>query len=98
MWYLYILKSIKDSKLYIGSTSDVNHRLGQHNKGLVTSTKHRRPWVLIYFEAYLTEHPARLRESKLKQFGAAYQELKKRVPEMQGCLVMEDSEIPSILQ
>ena len=93
MWYVYVMKSEKPSSralgrgkgqqtLYIGSTNDLKRRFEQHRKGYVKSTKHRRPWKLIYYEAHLAETAVREREKKLKQFGAAYQELKKRVPEM----------------
>lgn len=40
MHYLYILKSLKDSKLYIGQTSDLRKRLAEHNTGQNKSTKH----------------------------------------------------------
>jgi len=50
MWYVYILRSARDNKLYIGSTDDISHRLLQHNSGEVDSTKNRTPLIL---EAYL---------------------------------------------
>ncbi len=83
MWYVYILKSFKDKKLYIGSTGDLKLRSDQQAKGLVFATKYRRPLRLIYYEAYSAEQSARQREKRLKYFGRAYQELKKRVPETQ---------------
>jgi putative endonuclease len=50
MWYVYILRSARDNKLYIGSTDDINRQLLQHNSGEVDSTKNRTPLIL---EAYL---------------------------------------------
>ena len=82
MYYVYILKSQKDQKLYIGSTNDLKRRFGQHLNGQVFATKYRRPLNLIYYEAYCTEPSARQREKLLKHFGSAYQGLKQRVPEM----------------
>ena len=82
MWYVYMLKSEKDKKHYIGSTNDLKRRLQQHINSENNSTKYRLPLELIYYEAYLSEAPARLRERKLKIFGSAYYELKKRIPEM----------------
>lgn len=38
----------------------------EHNAGRVTSTYHRRPLNLIYFEACLSEEDARRREKYLK--------------------------------
>jgi putative endonuclease len=49
MWYVYILRSTVDNKLYIGSTDNINHRLSEHNSGKVDSTKNRVPLKL---EAY----------------------------------------------
>ena len=50
MWYVYILRSIADKALYIGSTNDVERRLNQHNSGEVDSTRSRQPFNL---EAYI---------------------------------------------
>jgi putative endonuclease len=50
--YVYVLKSLKDHKLYIGKTDDLKRRFKEHNKGKVLSTKNRVPFELIYYEAY----------------------------------------------
>jgi len=81
MFYLYILKSKKDNNLYIGSTNDLKKRLVEHNKGLVFSTKLRKPLELIYYEAYKSEKDARIRESNLKLRSRAFVQLKKRIKE-----------------
>jgi len=49
MWYVYILRSVMDKNLYVGSTSDIARRLTEHNSGKVDSTRNRRPFSL---EAY----------------------------------------------
>jgi len=51
MFYVYILKSIKDGLLYTGSTNDLKKRFVLHNRGSVPSTKYRRPFNLIYYES-----------------------------------------------
>lgn len=79
MFYVYVLKSKKDKKLYIGYTSDLKRRLKEHDNGLSMSTKNRRPLELIYYEAYLSQKDALIRESKLKKFKNSYTELKKRL-------------------
>ena len=66
MPYLYILKSLKDQKLYVGTCIDMEKRLGRHNKGLVKSTKYRKPLILAYNEYFETLSQARKREWKLK--------------------------------
>jgi Predicted endonuclease containing a URI domain len=79
MHYLYVLKSKQDGDLYIGSTTDLRRRLVEHNDGLVVSTKSRRPFVLVYYEAYASLDDARLRESRLKQRGQARAQLMRRI-------------------
>ncbi|MEX2341008.1 MAG: GIY-YIG nuclease family protein [Candidatus Paceibacterota bacterium] len=39
MFYIYVLKSLKDNELYIGSTSNLKRRFVEHNAGDVKSTK-----------------------------------------------------------
>lgn len=56
----------KDGNWYTGSTSDLKKRLQEHNKGYNFSTKNRRPWKLIYYEASLNENDAKARERYLK--------------------------------
>ena len=81
MFYLYILKSLTDGKLYIGSTHNLVQRLQEHNNGKVFSTKSRRPFELRYYEAYTNENDARGREQSLKKDGRALYVLKKRIHE-----------------
>jgi len=49
---------MKDKKFYAGSTKDLKLRFEQHNNGLVESTKNRRPFNLIYYEARLDQTDA----------------------------------------
>ncbi len=79
MHYVYILKSKKDRKLYIGQTLDLENRFKEHSNGDVRSTKYRRPLELIYYESYIKSEDAIAREKKLKEFKSAYRELKKRL-------------------
>jgi len=65
-FYVYVLFSEKDHKLYIGFSSDVFKRLQQHNEGMNTSTACRRPLRLIYYEAHLHKEDALRRESYFK--------------------------------
>ncbi|MEK7094137.1 MAG: GIY-YIG nuclease family protein [Patescibacteria group bacterium] len=47
MFYVYILKSLKDNGFYIGQSRNLERRLKEHNNGFVSSTKNRRPLVLV---------------------------------------------------
>jgi len=66
--YTYLLQSIKDNDFYMGSTKNLKLGFEQHNKGLVESTKDRRPLKLIYYEACLTQEDATRREKYLKTY------------------------------
>lgn len=79
MYYVYILKSYKDGKFYVGYSSDLRLRLKEHTDGIVKSTKNRRPINLEYYEAYKTKQLAQERERKLKKFGSSYAGLIKRI-------------------
>ncbi|MBI3984076.1 GIY-YIG nuclease family protein [Candidatus Microgenomates bacterium] len=79
MFYVYILKSLKDSKLYIGFAPDLRQRIGKHSAGNVFSTKHRRPLELVYYEAYRNKGDALMRERQLKRFAKGYASLKRRI-------------------
>jgi len=66
MQYVYLLKSIKHNRKYIGCTKDLKVRFDLHNKGLVESTKAFIPFKLVYYEAFLDKHDAFKREKELK--------------------------------
>jgi putative endonuclease len=66
MYYVYVLKSEKDSKLYIGHTDNLDRRLSEHNSGKVRSTSARKPFILIRTEKFPTRSEARWRERHLK--------------------------------
>ena len=79
MFYVYLLKSTADDDLYIGSTNDLKRRFAEHQKGLSFSTKFRRPFEIIYYEAYKNEKDAREREQCLKLRGNTRRFLKERI-------------------
>jgi putative endonuclease len=66
MWWVYILRSLKDGRRYIGISEDVERRLADHNAGRARSTKGRRPFELIYKESFSTRSEARVRELYFK--------------------------------
>lgn len=79
MYYVYLLKSKKDNRFYIGYSSNLKLRFEQHSNGKVVATKSRRPLKLMYYEAYFKKELAQERERKIKQFGSAYVGLLKRL-------------------
>lgn len=66
MYYVYILHSKKDGKLYTGYTLDLKRRLKTHDDGFVKATKYRLPLKLIHYEAFLQVEDAKNRELYLK--------------------------------
>ncbi len=66
MYYVYILKSLKDHKLYIGYSINYKQRIKEHNNGRVSITKNRKPFKLIYLEGYLNQQDATTREKFFK--------------------------------
>ncbi|MFC5682658.1 GIY-YIG nuclease family protein [Flavobacterium sp. MAHUQ-51] len=65
-YYVYVLESQKDGRLYKGHTSDIDKRIKEHNSGKTKSTKAYKPWNLVYFEVFNTREEAVLREKYFK--------------------------------
>jgi putative endonuclease len=66
MYYVYVLRSEKDKKRYIGVTENIDRRLYDHYNGLVKSTKHRRPLKLVHKEEFRSKIEALKRERFFK--------------------------------
>ncbi|MGO8736560.1 MAG: GIY-YIG nuclease family protein [Terriglobia bacterium] len=66
MYHVYILRSETTGKLYKGSTEYPQRRLEQHSANIVTATKNRGPWKLVYHETHPTRSAAMLRERCFK--------------------------------
>lgn len=81
MYYIYVIKSLKDKKLYVGHTDNLKRRFNEHNTGQVKSTNLRKPFKLLYYEACNLLEDALKREKALKTgFGRAY--LKRRLSDI----------------
>ncbi|MCF7822872.1 MAG: GIY-YIG nuclease family protein [Candidatus Marinimicrobia bacterium] len=76
-YYTYILQSKKDNRYYIGSTSDMERRLKEHNSGKTKSLRFRRPLVLIHKEEFDSRESAETREKQIKSYkgGIAFKKL-----------------------
>jgi putative endonuclease len=66
MFYVYILKSEKNGKLYKGLTSDLKRRIAEHNSGQSDFTSKNGPWKLVYYEAFINKSDAVREELFLK--------------------------------
>jgi len=65
--YVYILCSEKTGRYYIGSSSDPERRVKEHNADLVTATRKRGPWDLVFSQKYDDTKTAHQVEYKLKR-------------------------------
>jgi putative endonuclease len=65
-YFVYVLESEKDGRLYKGQTSNLDNRVQEHNSGKTKSTKGYIPWKLVYFEKFERREAAVLREKYLK--------------------------------
>ncbi|HEY4496830.1 MAG TPA: GIY-YIG nuclease family protein [Candidatus Paceibacterota bacterium] len=77
MYNVYIIKSRKNKKYYIGYTSNQENRIKKHNSGENISTKYGAPWELIYSERFENKREAWLGEKQIKKFkgGEAFKKL-----------------------
>ena len=66
MYFVYVLRSLKNRSLYIGYTHNLKKRILEHNRQGNLSTKAYAPWKLIFFEGYLESKDAQRREKYLK--------------------------------
>ena len=67
MGVVYILFSKKLNKFYVGSSTDIDRRLTEHNSGKSKFTSRGMPWLLIYKEDYSTLTEAKKRELQIKK-------------------------------
>lgn len=65
-YFVYILFSNKDKKLYVGCTSNIENRIKRHDMGYVGATKNRRPLVFVKSEEFQDKTEAFNRERFLK--------------------------------
>jgi len=76
--YVYVLRSLKSSKWYIGCTNNLRKRFIEHQNDKSTYTKGRGPFELIYYEACFNKLDGFAREKYLKS-GMGRRYLKNRL-------------------
>jgi len=55
IYYVYILKSLKDNRYYTGSTGNIYDRIKHHKKGISKATKNSLPLELTYKKIFSTK-------------------------------------------
>ncbi|HOY56411.1 MAG TPA: GIY-YIG nuclease family protein [bacterium] len=79
MWYVYNLLSLRNFRIYTGSTSDLKQRFSDHNNGKGGKyTADNRPFKLIHYEAFLTKTEA-IEQENFYKTGYGREVLKKKL-------------------
>lgn len=65
MFYVYILR-LDNGGLYVGFTTDLKHRINEHNSGKSPYTNKYKPVRLVYYSAFDNEDKAIKFERYLK--------------------------------
>ena len=68
MNHVYILQSERTGRFYVGSTTDFDKRIVQHNVGLVLSTKAYVPWKIVFKREYENYSDAKKVELQIKRY------------------------------
>ena len=66
MYYVYVLRSLKSGRLYIGSSGDPEARLDARNLGRTRWSRNHRPWMRVLLEEHPDRPSAQQRERYLK--------------------------------
>ena len=66
VFYVYILRSIKSDRRYVGSCENLDERLRRHNLGHSKATRHGVPWTLIHSEGFPNRAQATRKERYYK--------------------------------
>jgi len=66
MFYVYVLRSGKTGRFYVGSCQDVDGRVRRHNAGHSKATRHGIPWILLHSENFPTRAEATRKERYYK--------------------------------
>lgn len=67
MYYVYLLRSINHpDQAYVGSTTNIEQRLDEHNSGKSTHTQKYKPWEIVSYTAFTDKSKAMSFEKYLK--------------------------------
>jgi putative endonuclease len=61
-YWVYVLRSQKTNRRYVGHADNLEARINRHNSGLVFATAPHCPWKLVYSEELPTRSEAMVRE------------------------------------
>ena len=79
MFYVYVLRSAKTGRRYVGSCEHLDDRVRRHNAGEAKAARHGIPWKLVHTESFLTRREAMKKERYYKT-GRGRDELYRLLP------------------
>lgn len=77
-YFVYIIKSVENDKLYTGFTTNLENRMKQHNENIGGYTKGRGPWELAWYSVFSKRRLAENFERYLKS-GSGFAFARKRL-------------------
>jgi putative endonuclease len=66
MFYVYVVKSQKTGRRYVGSCENLAIRIRRHNLGHSKATRHGVPWTLVHSETFSNRADAARKERYYK--------------------------------
>src|SRR5438128_2199045 len=61
VFHVYILRSSKTGRRYVGSCENLSERLRRHNLGHSKATRHGMPWTLVHSESFSSRRSGKKR-------------------------------------
>ncbi len=74
MFYVYVLRSGKTNRRYVGSCENLDERFRRHNLGHSKATRHGIPWNLVHSECFSNRADA-VRKEQYYKSGRGREEL-----------------------
>lgn len=81
--YVYMLKSLKNGKYYVGISEDIIRRLKEHNSGKLKTTLKNKPYIIVFKKEYDNYETARKHEIWLKKKSIEYKDKVAQGPRLQ---------------
>lgn len=79
MWYVYVIKSLKNNTIYVGYTENLKKRIVDHNSGNGGDyTSRNRPYKLIFYEAFSNKTDA-IKDEKFFKTGYGREVLQEKI-------------------
>lgn len=72
MYYVYVLRSLRDGKFYVGYTAELRRGLQEHKSGGSVSTKKRLPFNLLYYTIFSSKLGKLTKSKQRKEVASDY--------------------------